>query len=112
MDALVRKDVVTDIYPKYQRIPHISNEVASILGEVSLLYNSLTLHQLLSEKGEISQISCALGSTMVSKESILIDCWDFSDTESVTSANSIHTMDDDMVKELYNEEISGKNDLD
>eukprot|EP00957_Ditylum_brightwellii_P026718 2021022-Ditylum_brightwellii.AAC.1 len=69
MDALeMNDDVIMDIQPKYQMILHDANEVASILGEVSPIRNSQAMYQLLKERGEISQISCALGSTMVTQE--------------------------------------------
>eukprot|EP00957_Ditylum_brightwellii_P098856 7530666-Ditylum_brightwellii.AAC.1 len=112
MDALMRENVVMDIHPKYQTIPHDANEVASILGEMSSLYNSLAMHQIFSEREEIIQMLFALGSTTISKESILIDHWEFSDNASVISANSIHMIDDAMVDELYEEAISGNIDLD
>eukprot|EP00957_Ditylum_brightwellii_P037058 2806020-Ditylum_brightwellii.AAC.1 len=69
MDALeMNDDVAMDTYPKYQIIPHDANEVASILGKVSPLYDSKAMYQLLKERGELSQMSCALGSTMVAQE--------------------------------------------
>eukprot|EP00957_Ditylum_brightwellii_P072580 5515757-Ditylum_brightwellii.AAC.1 len=61
------------------------------------------MYQLLKERGEISQMSCALGSTMVTQESILIDHQEFSDNKSVTSTHSVHTMDDAMVDQLFSE---------
>eukprot|EP00957_Ditylum_brightwellii_P162749 12393490-Ditylum_brightwellii.AAC.1 len=93
-------------------ILHDANEVASVLGEVSPICSSLAMHQLLIENGEISKLSCALGSMMVVQESILIDHQEFSDCESVTSTNSTHTMDDDMVNRLFSEVTSGSIDLD
>eukprot|EP00957_Ditylum_brightwellii_P093832 7145792-Ditylum_brightwellii.AAC.1 len=57
-------DVVMDTYPKYQMIPYDANKVTSIFGEVSPLCNSKAMYQLLTEREEISQMSCALGSTM------------------------------------------------
>eukprot|EP00957_Ditylum_brightwellii_P060998 4630205-Ditylum_brightwellii.AAC.2 len=77
MYTLVREYVVMDIHPNYQKILHDANEAVSILGEVSSLCNSLAIHQLLSERGEISQISYTLRSKSVSKESILNDHWEF-----------------------------------
>eukprot|EP00957_Ditylum_brightwellii_P085221 6480426-Ditylum_brightwellii.AAC.1 len=61
------------------------------------------MYQLLKERGEIGQISCALGSTRVAQESILIDLQEFSDKESVCSVSSIHSMDDAMIDQLFNE---------
>eukprot|EP00957_Ditylum_brightwellii_P128007 9762534-Ditylum_brightwellii.AAC.1 len=61
-------DVVMDIHPKYQMIPHDSNKVASILGKVSPLCDSKAMYQLLKGIEEISQMSCALGSTTVAQE--------------------------------------------
>eukprot|EP00957_Ditylum_brightwellii_P109364 8342866-Ditylum_brightwellii.AAC.1 len=61
------------------------------------------MYQLLKERGEISQMSCALGSTMVAQESILIDLQEFSDNKFVWSASSIHSIDDAMIDELFNE---------
>eukprot|EP00957_Ditylum_brightwellii_P075815 5762871-Ditylum_brightwellii.AAC.1 len=43
--------VVMDTHLKYQMIPHDENEVASILGEVSTLFNSKAMYQLLKERG-------------------------------------------------------------
>eukprot|EP00957_Ditylum_brightwellii_P154150 11730836-Ditylum_brightwellii.AAC.1 len=69
MDALeMDDDVMMSTHPKYQMIPHDINEVASILGEVSPLCNRKAMYQLLKERGEINQISCALGSTTVAQE--------------------------------------------
>eukprot|EP00957_Ditylum_brightwellii_P089937 6849253-Ditylum_brightwellii.AAC.1 len=61
------------------------------------------MYQLLKERGEISQISCALGSTTVTQESILIDLEEFSDNKSVCSANSSQIMDDAMFDQLFSE---------
>eukprot|EP00957_Ditylum_brightwellii_P188316 14336803-Ditylum_brightwellii.AAC.1 len=61
------------------------------------------MYQLLKERGEISQIPCALGSTMVAQENILIDLQEFSDNESVCLVSSIHSKDDAMIDELFNE---------
>eukprot|EP00957_Ditylum_brightwellii_P035327 2679725-Ditylum_brightwellii.AAC.1 len=61
------------------------------------------MYQLLKERGKISQMYCALGSTMVAQESILIDLQKFSDNKSVYSISSIHSIDDDMIDELFNE---------
>eukprot|EP00957_Ditylum_brightwellii_P045555 3454487-Ditylum_brightwellii.AAC.1 len=69
------------------------------------------MHQLLKERGEISQMSYALGSTAVAQESILIDYQEFSDNESVSSASSIDTMDDAMVDKLFSDITSGLTDL-
>ena len=113
MDALeMDDDVAMDTHPKYQMIPHDANKVASILGEVSPLYDSKTMYQLLKEKGEINQMSCALGSTTVAQESILIDLQEFSDNELVCSVSSIHSLDDAMIDELFNEVTSGSIDVD
>eukprot|EP00957_Ditylum_brightwellii_P170822 13001887-Ditylum_brightwellii.AAC.2 len=79
MNALEMDDVATDIHPEYQLIPHDANKVFSILGEVSPLFNSQAMYQLLKEKRGISQMSYALGSTTVAQESILIDYQEFSD---------------------------------
>ena len=57
-------------------------------------------------------MSCALGSTTVAQESILIDCQEFSDNESVCSISSIHSIDDAMIDELFNEVTSGLIDID
>jgi hypothetical protein len=113
MDALeMDDDVAMDTHPKYQMIPHDANEVASILGEVSPLCDSKAMYQLLKERGEISHMSCALGSTTVAQESILIDRQEFSDNESVCSVSSIHSIDDAMIDELFNEVTSGSIDID
>eukprot|EP00957_Ditylum_brightwellii_P062594 4750505-Ditylum_brightwellii.AAC.1 len=56
-------------------------------------------------------MSCALGSTMVAQESILIDHQKFPDDKSVTSTHSVHTMDDAMVDQLFSEVASGSIDL-
>eukprot|EP00957_Ditylum_brightwellii_P130777 9976967-Ditylum_brightwellii.AAC.1 len=101
-----------DTHPKYQMIPHDANKVASILGKVSPLCNRQAMYQLLKERGDIGQMSSALGSTTVAQESILIDLKEFSDNESVCSANSIHTMDYAMVDQLFSEVTSGSIDLD
>eukprot|EP00957_Ditylum_brightwellii_P167393 12743896-Ditylum_brightwellii.AAC.1 len=61
------------------------------------------MYQILSERAEQSQMSCALGYTMVAQESFLIDHQEFSDNKSVTSTNSIHTMGDAMVAQLFSE---------
>eukprot|EP00957_Ditylum_brightwellii_P005659 431683-Ditylum_brightwellii.AAC.1 len=61
------------------------------------------MYQLLKERGEISQMTCALGSVTVSQESILIDHQEFSDNKSVYSISSIHSIDDAMIDELFNE---------
>eukprot|EP00957_Ditylum_brightwellii_P019535 1473987-Ditylum_brightwellii.AAC.1 len=61
------------------------------------------MYQLLKEREEISQMSYALESTMVSQESILINHQEFSDNKSVSSTNTIHTMDDVMVDQLFSE---------
>eukprot|EP00957_Ditylum_brightwellii_P197702 15062091-Ditylum_brightwellii.AAC.1 len=67
MGALeIDDDVMMNTHPKCQMIPHDANDVASILGKVSPLCNSRAMYQLLKERGDISQMSCALGSTMVS----------------------------------------------
>eukprot|EP00957_Ditylum_brightwellii_P004039 306965-Ditylum_brightwellii.AAC.1 len=80
MDTLAMDDdVAMDIHPKYQMSPHDANKVASILGEVSPLCNSQAMYQLLKERGEISQMSYALGSVTVAQESILIHLQEFSD---------------------------------
>eukprot|EP00957_Ditylum_brightwellii_P156492 11910310-Ditylum_brightwellii.AAC.1 len=64
MDALgMDDDVLMYTHPKYQMIPRDANKVASILGEVTPLCNSKAMDQLLKERGEIGQMSCALGST-------------------------------------------------
>eukprot|EP00957_Ditylum_brightwellii_P166600 12681764-Ditylum_brightwellii.AAC.1 len=55
IDALEMDDVVLDIQPEYQMIPHDANKVTSISGEVSPLCNSQAMYQLLKERGEISQ---------------------------------------------------------
>eukprot|EP00957_Ditylum_brightwellii_P013463 1016330-Ditylum_brightwellii.AAC.1 len=69
MDALeMDDDVVTNIHPKYQMIPYDANKIRSILGEVSPLCDSQAMYQLLKDRGEISQMSCAHGSTPVSQE--------------------------------------------
>eukprot|EP00957_Ditylum_brightwellii_P144590 11013610-Ditylum_brightwellii.AAC.1 len=47
MDTLEMVDVMMDIYPEYQMIPHDANKVASILSEVPPLYNSQAMYQLL-----------------------------------------------------------------
>eukprot|EP00957_Ditylum_brightwellii_P201006 15322490-Ditylum_brightwellii.AAC.1 len=58
MDALeMDDDVVMNTHPKYQMIPHDENKVVSILGEVSPLFTSKAMHQLLKERWEISQMS-------------------------------------------------------
>eukprot|EP00957_Ditylum_brightwellii_P043422 3292293-Ditylum_brightwellii.AAC.1 len=75
-------DVAMDIHPKYQMISHDANKVMSILGEVSSLCDSKAMYQLLSERGDISQMSYAIGSTMEAQESILIDLQEFSDNKS------------------------------
>eukprot|EP00957_Ditylum_brightwellii_P132524 10106471-Ditylum_brightwellii.AAC.1 len=77
-------------------IPHDANKVASILGEVPLLYGSKAMYQLLKERGEISQMSYTLGSTAVAQESISIDLQEFSGNKSVCSVSSIHSLDDAM----------------
>eukprot|EP00957_Ditylum_brightwellii_P087402 6653181-Ditylum_brightwellii.AAC.1 len=61
------------------------------------------MYQLLKEREEISHMSCALGSTTVAQENILIDRQEFSDNKSVCSASSIHSIDDAMIDELFNE---------
>eukprot|EP00957_Ditylum_brightwellii_P178776 13617858-Ditylum_brightwellii.AAC.1 len=87
MDTLEMDDVTMGNYPEYQIIPHDANNIAIILGEVSSLCGSKAMYQLLSKKGEISQMSCTLGSTTETQESILIDHQEISDNESVTSTN-------------------------
>eukprot|EP00957_Ditylum_brightwellii_P088765 6759600-Ditylum_brightwellii.AAC.1 len=57
-------------------------------------------------------MSCALGSTMVAQESILIDLQEFSNNKSVCSANSSHRMDNAMIDQLFGEGTSGLIDLD
>eukprot|EP00957_Ditylum_brightwellii_P045919 3483254-Ditylum_brightwellii.AAC.1 len=57
-------------------------------------------------------MSCALGSTEVAKESILIDLQEFTDNKSVCSISSIHSMDDAMIGQLFSEITSGSIDLD
>eukprot|EP00957_Ditylum_brightwellii_P188267 14332225-Ditylum_brightwellii.AAC.1 len=84
-------------------IPNDANEVASILGEVSPLCNIKAMYQLLKERGELSHMSCALGSITVAKESILIDQQEFSDNKLVCSVSSTHLIDDAMIDELFNE---------
>eukprot|EP00957_Ditylum_brightwellii_P142814 10881537-Ditylum_brightwellii.AAC.1 len=69
------------------------------------------MYQLLNERGGISQMSCALGSTPVAQESILSDHLEFSDSEYVTSTNSIHTMDDAMVDQFFSKITFGLKDL-
>eukprot|EP00957_Ditylum_brightwellii_P129073 9845591-Ditylum_brightwellii.AAC.1 len=96
-------DVVLDIHPEYQMIPHDANKVASTLGKVTPLCNSQAMYQLFKERGEICQMPYALGSTTVAQESILIDHWEFSDNKSVSSTNIIHTIDDTMVDQLFSE---------
>eukprot|EP00957_Ditylum_brightwellii_P035744 2709918-Ditylum_brightwellii.AAC.1 len=93
-------------------IPHDANEVASILGEVLPLCDSKAMYQLLRERGEISQMSCALGSTMVAQDSILIDLQEFSDNTYVCSVSIIHSMDDAMIGQLFSEVTSGSIGLD
>eukprot|EP00957_Ditylum_brightwellii_P031230 2367233-Ditylum_brightwellii.AAC.1 len=61
-------DVTIDTHNKYQMIPHDANKVVSILGELSPLCNSKAMYQLLKERREINQMSCALGSTTVAQE--------------------------------------------
>eukprot|EP00957_Ditylum_brightwellii_P042225 3197950-Ditylum_brightwellii.AAC.1 len=61
------------------------------------------MYQLLKERGEISQRSRALGSTTVAQESILIDLQEILDNESVYSVSSIHSIDDAMFDQLFNE---------
>eukprot|EP00957_Ditylum_brightwellii_P173015 13172139-Ditylum_brightwellii.AAC.1 len=61
------------------------------------------MYQLLKERGKISYMSCTPGSTTVAQESILFDCQEFSDNESVCSVSSIHSTDDAMSDELFNE---------
>ena len=112
MDALEMDDVVAmDTHPKYQMIPHDANEVASILGEVSPLCDSIAMYQLLKERGEISHMSCALGSTTVAQESILIYLQEFSDNESVCLVSSIDSLDDAMIDQFFSEVTSGLIDL-
>eukprot|EP00957_Ditylum_brightwellii_P202955 15332609-Ditylum_brightwellii.AAC.1 len=60
MDTLEMDDIVMDIHPEYQMIPHDTNKVESILDEVSPLCNSQAMYQLLSKRGEISHMSCTL----------------------------------------------------
>eukprot|EP00957_Ditylum_brightwellii_P018945 1425374-Ditylum_brightwellii.AAC.1 len=104
MDALeMDNGVMMDTDPKYQMFPYDVNEVASILGKMSPLCNRKAMYQLFKERGEISQISCALGSTMVAEERILIDVQKFSDNKYLYSARSIHSIDDAMIDELFNE---------
>eukprot|EP00957_Ditylum_brightwellii_P067549 5128222-Ditylum_brightwellii.AAC.1 len=104
MDALEKDDdIVMDTHPKYQMIPHDANKVAIILDEVPLIYNSKAMYQLLKKRGKISQMQCALGSTKVTQESILIDLQEFSDNKSVSSVSSIHSLDDAMIDQLFNE---------
>eukprot|EP00957_Ditylum_brightwellii_P061630 4676607-Ditylum_brightwellii.AAC.1 len=55
---------------------------------------------------------CALGSITVAQERILIDHWGFSDSESITSTDSNHTMDVAMVDQLFSEITFGLIDLD
>eukprot|EP00957_Ditylum_brightwellii_P061869 4695127-Ditylum_brightwellii.AAC.1 len=70
------------------------------------------MYGLLKERGEISQMSCALRSTTVVQESVLIDLQEFSDNKSVCSVSSINSMDDAMIDQLFNEVTSGSIDLD
>eukprot|EP00957_Ditylum_brightwellii_P163600 12456356-Ditylum_brightwellii.AAC.1 len=105
-------DIAMDIHPKYQIILYNANKVTSILSEVTPQCNSQSMYQLLKERGEISQISYALGSTTVAQESILIDLQEFSDNKSFSSASSIHTMDNTTVDQLFSEVTSGLIDLD
>eukprot|EP00957_Ditylum_brightwellii_P179458 13670771-Ditylum_brightwellii.AAC.1 len=112
MDNLEMDEVVMDAHPEYQMISYDADKVASILGEGSPLCNSQAIYQLLSEGGEINQMPCALGSTTVAQGNILTDHQDFSDSESVTLTNNIHTKDDAMVDQLFSEVISELIDLD
>eukprot|EP00957_Ditylum_brightwellii_P196831 14996533-Ditylum_brightwellii.AAC.1 len=73
MNTLEMDEFMMGIHPEYQMIPHDTNKVANFLGEVSPLNDNQTMYQLLGERGEISQMSCALGSTTVAQENILID---------------------------------------
>eukprot|EP00957_Ditylum_brightwellii_P000700 54995-Ditylum_brightwellii.AAC.1 len=57
-------------------------------------------------------MSCALGSTTVNQESILIDLQEFSENKFVCSVSSIHSLDDAMIDQLFNEVTSGSIDLD
>eukprot|EP00957_Ditylum_brightwellii_P206283 15347688-Ditylum_brightwellii.AAC.2 len=57
-------------------------------------------------------MSCALGYTTEAQERILIDYQEFSDSESVTSTNSIHTMDEATVDQLFSKVTSALIDLD
>eukprot|EP00957_Ditylum_brightwellii_P053494 4054168-Ditylum_brightwellii.AAC.1 len=84
-------------------IPHDANEVASILGKVPPLCDSKAMYQLLKERGEINQMSCALGCTTVTQESILIDLQEFSYNKSVCSVSSTNSLDDAMIDQLFNE---------
>eukprot|EP00957_Ditylum_brightwellii_P198611 15137294-Ditylum_brightwellii.AAC.1 len=93
-------------------IPHDANKDASILGGVSPLCNSQAMYQLLIKREEISQMSYALGSTIVAKEIILTDHQEFSDNKSVSSTNTTHMMDDAMIDQLFSEVTSGLIDLD
>eukprot|EP00957_Ditylum_brightwellii_P124195 9467521-Ditylum_brightwellii.AAC.1 len=113
MDALeMNDDVVMDTHLKYQMIPHDTNEVVSILGEVSPLCNSEAMYQLLKEGEERSQMSCALRSTTVAQESILINLQEFSDKKSICSVSSIYSLDDAVIDHIFNEVTSGLIDID
>eukprot|EP00957_Ditylum_brightwellii_P137574 10488410-Ditylum_brightwellii.AAC.1 len=94
--------VAMDIDPNYQMIPH-NAKVVKIVNEVSPLCINQAMHQLLRERGGISQMSNILGSTMVDQESILIDLQEFSDNKSVYSTSSIHSMDDAMIDQYLSE---------
>eukprot|EP00957_Ditylum_brightwellii_P186390 14191617-Ditylum_brightwellii.AAC.1 len=70
------------------------------------------MYQLLKEKGEISQMTCAFGSMAVAQESALIHLQELSDNKSVCSVSSIHSLDDVMIDQLFNEVTSGLIDID
>eukprot|EP00957_Ditylum_brightwellii_P113516 8655403-Ditylum_brightwellii.AAC.1 len=61
------------------------------------------MYQLFKEREEISQMPCALRSTTVAQESILIDPQEVSDNKSIYSVSSIHSIDDAMIDQLFNE---------
>jgi hypothetical protein len=103
------------VKPCYGTVPRAADEISSVLGAVSPIYDDMALYEGLSARLELGNFKAAIGSTYAPDKEYLVDdaTADTDPSTDDSNSDSDEEADDDrLLDEIYEGSIRGEIDLD
>ena len=103
------------VRPCYGTVPRAADEISSVLGAVSPIYDDMALYEGLSARLELGNFKAAIGSTYApAKEYLVDDATADTDPSTDDSNSNLDEEEDDdrFLDEIYDGSIRGEIDLD